>query len=223
MHSSSEPEGVRARCAVPSAQRATDRARSIVVALFLASIVACGDSSVQTSGGGAASSQSNTGEGTGQSVSTGAPLSLCDQFCAATGTCFDDCQSVCKELQVAPCASQGSALVTCMISNYDTTTCAPTACEDESSAFSDCHVSSASTCGEPTCGGSATSCACTAGCPGGSEEKMICQFHADGSPFCTCYFGGVPLAGCIGSPSSDPNPGLACEKNGCCGALFAHS
>lgn len=210
------------------------RTRYLLFPLLSQALMACGGIDVAPGGSGGASSShvgSGTGSGSGSgkgngatgSPSTGTGLSLCDQFCAATGSCFEDCHTTCQALQAAPCEAEGTALVSCMSSSYDAVGCTPTGdCATQAyTAFSACHAAAPSDCAPLTCTASASSCACTAQCAAG-ERKTLCTLHKNGEAECSCYLGGILFLTCGTLPTTTPNSPAQCAltDESCCGKLL---
>lgn len=174
-------------------------------------IAACTDTAASSSGGsGASNSHGTAGKGASGTSASGPKPPLCDQFCNATASCFDDCQATCAAFQTPPCDQQGTALVTCLAANYDATACQTTgsACVDEYNAFTMCRTNSPASCAAPVCGAGSMSCACTSQCEGG-EHKVICDLHPDGTSECSCIVNGLLLANCGNLPANGA-PVTAC-------------
>ena len=166
-----------------------------------------------------ASMQTSGTKNTGSAVSTGPDLMLCDQFCAVTANCFNNCQGMCNSYQDPPCQAQGTALVMCMVQNFDTVTCQvnPNVCDQFIVPFTMCRQATPQVCGEVACaGGSGSFCSCTGECQGG-QERAICDIQ-NGSAVCTCYLNTMPISECSGPVT---NPDTICSlKTGCCGSSF---
>ena len=87
---------------------------------------ATGSNNTSASDGTSGSTVAVTGTGVATATSSTGMIDpmLCDKFCAAVGSnCFSNCHATCESYLVAPCTSQGSDLVMCMISNFDQSTC----------------------------------------------------------------------------------------------------
>jgi hypothetical protein len=177
---------------------------------------ACGNDGVDKLNDGSGASGSHGSEATSAGTEPG--KSLCDRFCAATGTCYEDCHATCETYQGPPCANEGLALVTCDASSYDAASCsANQACENQYEAFYMCRgASPPQSCAAPTCGATDASCACTAQCVGG-EEKAICDLDLNGDAECSCYLNGSMFSTCGAVPAADHSALPACSlTTGCC-------
>lgn len=173
----------------------------------------------------------NTAVVTGTGVTVGTASSstgmvdpmLCDKFCAAVGSnCFNNCHTTCESYLVAPCTSQGSDLVTCMISNFNQSTCTANC---DQNPLSMCRQSVPANCMGEACGGGSEGCACTAQCAGG-EERAICNNSASLSD-CDCYLNGQLVSHCTqtipGGSTNDSQCQLSSTPTiprGCCGNSF---
>jgi len=206
----------------------TFRSLSLVPLLVALLVAACTDSAVNSSSG--TGSGASNGHGTaatgGSSATAGTMLSLCDKFCAATGSCFEDCHAACEAFQAPPCEKEGTSLVTCMSANYDAATCATigNACENEYPAFASCRASAPANCAAPVCGASSLSCACTSQCDGG-DHKVICDLHPDGTSECSCVLNGLTVASCGQLPTNGPTVSVCTNvMTMCCADYgFGHS
>ncbi len=211
----------------------SSRSRHLLLALPSLVLLACGGVDVTPSGtGGTSSSHVGTSTGKGSSATAGSlstasgpTLSLCDQFCKATGSCFEDCQQSCHDFQVSPCEAEGAALVSCLGSSYDPTTCTPSGdCQGTYQAFTTCRAAVQPDCGPPICSSSTSTCACTAKCTGG-ERKALCAFQKNGAATCSCYLGGILFLTCGGLPTTVPTA-TQCAITGdvtgdsCCGMFL---
>jgi len=214
-----------------------DRLSSVCCVL----LVSCGNTVVSTGGagtGGASQHTTASGTGTGMIVTsvgtspsmasgTVMPTSgtgpnpmdpqLCDKFCAAVGSCFGSCQTVCNSYLIAPCQSQGANLVSCLTGNFDATTCQAKAqvCDDLTQLFIECRKGTPQSCGGATGPANSTYCSETSECTGG-QERATCDIQ-NGMAACTCYLNAMPIAECN---YMDMGPDTCNLSGGCCAEFF---
>jgi hypothetical protein len=166
--------------------------------------------------GGAPSSGTVSQGGTGSASSGIPPHVVCEDFCHAVGDCYANCMNACLTFQAPPCGAEGLALVECMVSAFDSSTCVVAGCDDAVSSLSLCRAGASTECGTVGCGESPGFCACTADCDGG-QEKAICTIQSE-MAVCTCYLNSLELGTCQGPAT--PGSGSCNVRSGCCGSLF---
>jgi len=214
------------------------RVRAIpLLAISSLGAFACGNTVLTSSGTGPGGAGSAGHSSNGSTVATSGPSttsnatsayvssstgqvdpSLCDKFCAAVGTCFNNCQGTCKSYLTAPCTSQGAGLVACFISNFDQMTCQPgMACTDAQTLLDECRSQVPQQCQNVSSTFTTTFCEDTAECTGG-EERTICDLQGQNA-VCDCYLNAIFIATCHAFAMGPPT--TSCDlKMGCCAGYF---
>jgi hypothetical protein len=167
-----------------------------------------------------------TGGGQTTSVTTGPESPLCESFCAVAGNCLNSCRHACEEYQIAPCASEGAALVACLTPAYDATACDAKGCDQETQALTQCRSNVPQNCAGFGGGSGDTECSFTGQCPGG-DERTVCDIQ-DGMAQCNCYLNFLLVGSCSATvivPTESPGDLEALEqvcdlRKSCCAQFF---
>jgi hypothetical protein len=201
-------------------------ARVLCLSVLGLMLLACRDV-VVSSGSGTESvgvGASNSSGGVPTSVAKGPESPLCESFCAVASNCLDSCRHACEEYQIAPCESEGAALVACLTSGYDPMACNATGCDQETQALTQCRSKVPQHCAGGGGGSSDADCDFTAQCPGG-DERTICVIQ-EGTAQCDCYLNYLLVGSCsaaipISSNPNDDAGAKACDlQTSCCAQFF---
>lgn len=163
-----------------------------------------GDTTSPEGGGGSAGGT----ETLSASSSTGEPPTICEQFCEATGDCFEDCHAVCETYQSYPCEAGVQDFLNCIIADYDAVGCTTV----HFCGHPPCLPDEPIECGPEVCGGSESQCSCRRPCTHG---ELVATCHLLGElAYCDCSHNGLAWMNNI--PTVEPLPEVCSLITGPC-------